>query len=148
MPSSFQVTATPIEEDQAHHQDNNKNNNATSYAHPLLGPPETSNITSFSAMPTFPMTSNPNPVVLPLQIESPMENLSLGRGNQAISPSTNLIRPIPFDLDLNSKSTDDPSPLSLKLSLPSDHRESSSRHSAFQAMSTSFSGGDSIIIVV
>ncbi|KAJ4973810.1 hypothetical protein NE237_006984 [Protea cynaroides] len=77
-----------------------------------------------------------------------MENLTLGQGDTA--SSTKLVRPIPVvpvppssrmaDLNLNQKSPMDPSPLSLKLSTSPD-QHTSSRHSAFQAM-TSFNAGD------
>ncbi|KAH7550396.1 hypothetical protein ACOSP7_024306 [Xanthoceras sorbifolium] len=136
------VTAIPMEEE----QDNNK-----TQSHPLPPPlPETNNggvSRGFSMMPVF-------PVVLPVPIENPMENLTLGQPNhQSNNLPANLIRPIPVlppppqpsavsDLNLNLNSMVDPSSsLSLRLSLPSDQRESSSRHSAFQAMS-SFSNGE------
>ncbi|KAJ4851381.1 hypothetical protein Tsubulata_006700 [Turnera subulata] len=145
------VTAIPMEEEQAHLQENKINN--APQPHPLL-PAPTSSVNAFHVMPALSMASSP--VVLPVQIESPMESLSLGHGSQAINPSTSLIRPIPVlpahgaptisDLNLNLKSAVDPSTLSLKLSLPSEQRETSSRHSAFQAMS-GFSNGDSIISV-
>lgn len=146
------VKAFPMEEEQAHSQDNkNTTSTTTPQSHPLPPPlPETTNISNFPVLPAFTMTTNP--IVLPVPIESPMENLSLGQGNLA----TNLIRPIAVlptprvsgisDLNLNLKASVDPIPLSLKLSLPSDQRESSSRHSAFQVMS-GFNNGDSIISV-
>ncbi|KAF8378356.1 hypothetical protein HHK36_029695 [Tetracentron sinense] len=97
-------------------------------------------------VPTFPMTFTP--VVLPVTGENPIQ------GNQT-DTSTKLVRPIPIlpippasrmaDLNLNQKSTINPSPLSLKLSTSSDQQKSP-RHSAFQAMS-SFNGGESIITV-
>ncbi|KAF2311390.1 hypothetical protein GH714_022217 [Hevea brasiliensis] len=124
--------------------------------HPLPPPPlpEMSNVNNFDMMPAFPMITNP--VVLPVPIESPMENFSMGQGNPATNPSANLIRPIPVlltphtseisDFNLNLKSTVDLPPLSLKLSLLSDQRESSPRPSAFQVMPSS-NNGDSIISV-
>ncbi|TXG50356.1 hypothetical protein EZV62_022880 [Acer yangbiense] len=136
------VTAIPMEED----QDSNK-----TQSHPLSPPPlpETnSGVSGFSLMPAY-------PVVLPVPIENPMENLIIGQPNQSNSVPANLIRPIPvlpapqpsaalsnLNLNLNSNSMVDPSSsLSLKLSLLSDQRDSSSsRHSAFQAMS--FGKGD------
>ncbi|KAJ9163687.1 hypothetical protein P3X46_023327 [Hevea brasiliensis] len=149
------VSALPMEEALAHCQDN-KNNMPQS--HQLPPPlPENNNIGNCPVMPAFPMTTNP--VVLPVPIESPAENLSLGQGNPAANPSANLVRPIPVlptphasgvsDLYLNLKSSVDSSPLSLKLSLPSYQRESvdpSSRHSVLQVMS-SFNNGDGIISV-
>lgn len=134
-----------MEEDQVSHQDN------TSQLHlPML---ETRNTSGFPTVPTFPMPITP--VVLPVPIENPMENLTLGQGDQANNSSKMLIRPIPVlprapapsatDLNLNLRSTIDPSPLSLKLSL-STNQNQSSRHSAFQTMS-SFNSGDSMISV-
>ncbi|KAJ9140385.1 hypothetical protein P3X46_031039 [Hevea brasiliensis] len=147
------VSAFPVEEDQAHCQDNKKK---PPQLHPLPPPPlpEMSNVNNFDMMPAFPMITNP--VVLPVPIESPMENFSMGQGNPATNPSANLIRPIPVlltphtseisDFNLNLKSTVDLPPLSLKLSLLSDQRESSPRPSAFQVMPSS-NNGDSIISV-
>lgn len=154
------VTAFPMEEEQAHCQDNKKNSTAPttaeSHSLPPSPVPEANNGSNFCMLPAFSMTAS-NPVVLPVPIESPVENLSIGQGNLATTkPSANLIRPIPIlptphatgisDLNLNLKSSGDPSPLSLKLSLPSDQREPSSRHSAFEVMS-SFNNGDNIISV-
>ncbi|EEF52080.1 transcription factor MYB1R1 [Ricinus communis] len=143
------VTAFPMEEEQARRQDNS----SSPQSHPLPPPlPETSNF-SVMSMPAFSMTSSP--VVLPIPIETPMQNLSLLQANS----STTLIRPIAVipapptsgisDINLNLKASTDSSPnLSLKLSLPSDQRESpsSTRYSAFQVM-PSFNNGDGIITV-
>lgn len=138
-----------MEEEPGHHQD------SASQSHPLPPPlPESCNFSGFSIMPSFPMSVGP----VSAPIENPMlENLTLGQGKVEINASlSNLVRPIPIytaphastitDLSMNSKSAIDPLPLTLKLSLPSDQRESPSRHSAFQAMS-SFNNGDSIITV-
>ena len=125
-----------MEEDQAHQQEN------------TTQPPETNGSPMMRA--AFPMTVNP--VVLPVSIENPMENLISAQGNQSNNniATAKLIRPVPIfpapqasDLDLNLNSVIDPSPLSLKLSLQSDQVDSSSslRHSAFQVM-PSFSNGD------
>ncbi|KAF2316023.1 hypothetical protein GH714_040818 [Hevea brasiliensis] len=85
------VSALPMEEALAYCQDN-KNNMPQS--HQLPPPlPENNNIGNCPVMPAFPMTTNP--VVLPVPIESPAENLSLGQGNPAANPSANLVRPIP-----------------------------------------------------
>ncbi|GFZ17495.1 homeodomain-like superfamily protein [Actinidia rufa] len=88
-------------------------------------------------------------------IENPMEKLTLGQVDHANCESAKLIRPIPVlptlngttmaDQSLNQKLTVDPSPLSLRLSLSSDHNQVS-RYSAFQVMS-SFNNGDKIISV-
>ncbi|KAF2311377.1 hypothetical protein GH714_022146 [Hevea brasiliensis] len=77
------VSAFPVEEDQAHCQDNKKK---PPQLHPLPPPPlpEMSNVNNFDMMPAFPMITNP--VVLPVPIESPMENFSMGQGNPATNP--------------------------------------------------------------
>ncbi|EXB29768.1 Transcription factor [Morus notabilis] len=145
------VAAIPMEEDQAvHHQEN------VSQSHPLPLSPEPCNPGGFSLVPTCPV-STVGSSVLPTPVENPMEKLTLGQTNPETTSSPKLVRPIALlsiphgtataDLSLNLKSAIDPSALSLKLSLPSDPRESSSaRHSAFQSMS-SFNNGDSIITV-
>lgn len=112
--------------------------------------PEAGNGGGFSVVPAFQMAINP--VVVPVPIQNPMENLTLGQ----IDANTRLVRPIPVlpiapestDLNLNLMSPVDPSPLSLKLSLSSNqnHPNQPPRHSAFQAMS-SFNNGDNIISV-
>lgn len=144
------VTATPMEA-QGHHQD------TASHSHPSFPPPaptESCNFSGFPMMGAFPMTVGP--AVVP--IENPMENPTLRRVNVEINAASSLklVRPIPIhtaphastitELSSNSKSAVDPSRLTLKLSLPTDQRESPSRHSAFQAM-PSFNNGDSIITV-
>lgn len=109
----------------------------------------------------FAMMPPPVHVVLPVTIENPVENLTVGRLNQSNIMGTNLVRPIPVvpapqavtmsDLNLNLNLTMDPSPLSLRLSLPSGQRESSSsssRHSAFQAMPTLRNGDNNNMIRV
>lgn len=140
-----------MEEEQLHHQDN------TSQSHPLPPqPPEPCNPSVFPLMPAFPV--NVTPAVVPVTIENPMQDLILGQGNhlEHTNASAKLVRPVAIhsiphattitDLNLNLKSTMDPSSLSLKLSLPMNSRESSARHSAFQGMSN-FNNGDSIITV-
>ncbi|XWS60656.1 hypothetical protein CRYUN_Cryun07bG0054500 [Craigia yunnanensis] len=128
------VAAIPMEEEQVHQPEN--------ITQPLMPA-------------AFPMTVNP--VVLPVSIENPMENLTLAQGNQSNYniATAKLIRLVPIfpapqasDLNLNLNSVMDPSPLSLKLSLQSDQMDSSSslRHSAFQVM-PSFSNGDSNSII-
>ncbi|GAY38956.1 hypothetical protein CUMW_040680 [Citrus unshiu] len=137
------VAATPMEEELVDHQDHNP-----SQSYPLLPPTpaETSNKSGgFSMMPAL-------PVVLPVPIENPMENLTLGQNSQRTAgEATRLIRPVPVpvlpaaqpsstvsDLNLNLNLAVDPPPLS--------QRESSSRHSAFQVMQT-FNNGDSNSII-
>nr|QCF47524.1 transcription factor R1MYB1 [Litchi chinensis] len=139
------VTAIPMEEE----QESNKTR-----SHPLPPPPlpETNKggVSGFSVIPAF-------PVVLPVPVENPIDSLTLGQPNQSNDAPANLIRPIPVlpapqpsavvsDLNLNLNMVD-PSSLSLKLSLPSDQREASSRHSAFQAMPSLSSNGDSGSII-
>ncbi|XP_061953341.1 transcription factor MYB1R1-like [Populus nigra] len=150
------LTSLPKEEQQAHRQDSNINNHA-SPSNPLPPPPlQANSITNFSGVPSTPIRTV-NPSVLPLQIENPMmESQSLGQGHQFINHSTNLVRPVAVvpavctpampDLNLNLKPTADSSSLSLKLSSPFVQRESTSRSSAFQAMS-SMKNGDNIITV-
>ncbi|XWS37409.1 hypothetical protein CRYUN_Cryun19dG0040400 [Craigia yunnanensis] len=133
------VAAIPTEEEQVHH---------------ATQPPETNRFLMTPA--AFPMTVNP--VVLSFPVENPMENLTLGQGNQSNNnAAAKLIRPIPTfpasqatDLNLNLNLVMDPSPLSLKLSLQSDQTDSSttssSRHSLFQVM-PSVSNGDSNSII-
>ncbi|KAL7161559.1 hypothetical protein ACSBR2_042096 [Camellia fascicularis] len=142
------VNAIPMEEERV---------NQEGKAQPLqaptqLPPPETSNICGSQVLP-FPMIVHP--VLVPVQIENPMEKLALGQMDHLHHESAMLIRPIPVlpipnatsvvDLNLNQKSMVDPVPLSLNLSLSSNQNQFS-RHSAFQVMS-SFNNGDSIISV-
>ena len=144
--SLCQVTAVPMEEEQVlHHQENTSQSQQSPKTFS-----ETGSGGGFPVVPAFPMPINP--VVVPVPIQNPMENLTLGQNDV----NTRLVRPIPVlpippestDLNLNLKSSVDPSPLSLKLSLSSNqnHPNQPSRHSAFQAMS-SFNNGDSIISV-
>ncbi|XVF54215.1 hypothetical protein PTKIN_Ptkin05aG0162500 [Pterospermum kingtungense] len=132
------VAANPMEEEQVHQQQN------------VTPAPE---INGFRMIPAaFPMTGNQ--VVVPVAIENPMEDLTLGQGNQSNNNAAAKlnIRPVPifpapqaYDLNLNLNLVMDPSPLSLKLSLQSDQMEtatSSLRHYALQVM-PSFSNGDS-----
>ncbi|KAH8493127.1 hypothetical protein H0E87_022396 [Populus deltoides] len=148
------VTETPMEEQQAQCQDSKSNNQA-----PKSNPPlQANSTTSFPGVLPFPIRRRTvSPAVSPLQIESPiMENRSLGQGNQSLNYSTNLVLTVPVvpapctsampDLNLNLKPVADSSPLSLDLSSSSDQRASSSRHSAFQTMS-SLKNGDNIIVV-
>ncbi|XP_030493739.2 transcription factor MYB1R1 [Cannabis sativa] len=146
------VTAIPMEEEQYHNQDNA----CHSLSHPL--PPL--NPEPFNPSGRFSLHTTVSP--------SPIENLSLGQTHPEINNSTNttahpkLVRPIALhsiphgttiaDFNLNLKSAVDPSPLSLKLALPTTNpREtpsssSAARYSAFQSMS-SFANGDSFITV-
>ncbi|CAK9141411.1 unnamed protein product [Ilex paraguariensis] len=136
------VTAIPMEEEHVP-QDTPQ---PVLPSQPLLSL-EASNISGFPFKP-FPMTVGP---VLP------MENLKLGPHDQVNNTSAALVCPIPVlpmhnsskmtDLNLNQKSTIEPSSLSLKLSLSSDQNyQPSSRNSAFQVMA-SFNNGENIISV-
>ncbi|CAI9757463.1 unnamed protein product [Fraxinus pennsylvanica] len=114
------VTAIPMEECKTH-QD--------STSQPVLQPislpsPESSNISGF---PVVPFSVTIGPVLLPMQVENPIEII-----------------------DLNQNVPTGPSPLSLSLSLSSGQdreKSSSTRHSVFQVMSN-FKNGDSSIISV
>ncbi|XP_030531414.1 transcription factor MYB1R1-like [Rhodamnia argentea] len=116
-------------------------------------PLETSNISGFSMMPA-PVAFTP--IVLPVPVENPVENLSLGRGEQFVNSPAKLVRPVPVlpaphapvihDLNLSLMPPKDHSHLSLNPASPLDQSESSRRHSAFQ-MTQSFSKGDNMISV-
>lgn len=142
------VAPLPMEEERLH-QDGN-----TQPILPLptqLPPPETSNPVGSQVL-HFPM--NINPVLVPVQIDNPVDKLSPGQVDLVNHEPMRLIRPIPVlpitssttvNWNLNQISMVDPSPLSLKLSLSSDQSHVS-RHSAFQAM-PSFNNGDNVISV-
>ncbi|KAF8037202.1 hypothetical protein BT93_B0188 [Corymbia citriodora subsp. variegata] len=116
-------------------------------------PLETSNISGFSIMPA---TVAITPVVLPIQVQNPVENLSLGQGEEFDDSPVKLVRPVPvlpaphapavYDLNLSLMPPKDLSHLSLNLASPSDQSESSRRLSAFQ-MTPSLSKGDNTISV-
>ncbi|PSR95840.1 Transcription factor MYB1R1 like [Actinidia chinensis var. chinensis] len=117
-----------------------------------LLPPESTNI---SGSQVLPFQVSVRPVLIPVQIENPMEQLTLGHLDQGNPEPTKLLWPAHFlpipnasaamDVNLNQKSVVDPSQLSLKLSLSSDQNQLS-RYSSFQVMS-SFNNEDSIISV-
>nr|AXP34754.1 MYBR4 protein [Actinidia deliciosa] len=141
------VTAIPMEEEKVHQESKTQ----PLLPQTLLPPLEATNINVSQVLP-FPVTISP--VLVPAQIENPMEKLTLGQVDHANHNSAKPIRPIPVlpnpngtmaDQSLNQKLTVDPSPLSLRLSLSSDHNQVS-RYSAFQVMS-SFNNGDKIISV-
>ncbi|XP_057951171.1 transcription factor MYB1R1-like [Malania oleifera] len=137
-------TIIPMEEE--HVQPDN------SISPPVMWLPENGNTGGFHVVPSFPVT-------VPVRIENPMENLTLGQVDQmndSTSPSSSppkLVRPIPvlpapsvmLDLNLDQKWPADPTPLALKLSPPADESRPA-RHSAFHALS-GFNNGDSIISV-
>lgn len=117
--------------------------------------PEIPNIGGFPAV-TFPVSVGP--VVFPLQIENPSENLTYGNADQVNNASPVLLRPIPVvpmpnppptraEVSSSQKLTMEDSTLSLKLSLSTDHQNQlSSRHSVFQVM-PNFSNRDGMISV-
>lgn len=142
------VAATPMEEEHSH-QDNN-----ISRLPPHLLPSH--DIPPHCGLPMAPFPGTVGPVLIPVQVENPMENLTLGHGNQVNDGSMMPVRPIAVlpmanttssDLNLSQKRSIDSTPnlsLRLSLSLSSDHNQS--RHSAFQVMS-SFNNGDNVISV-
>ncbi|KAJ7956305.1 Transcription factor MYB1R1 [Quillaja saponaria] len=141
-------TVSPMEEEQVQLQDN------VSQSHHVRPPPETCNFGGYTLMPAFSMSVSSS--MIPVPVENPIGNLKLGPGNLEHNGPMKLICPNPVlpdakastvsDINLSLNSTMDPSILSLKLSLPSDQRDSSSRNLTFQAMPY-FSNGDSIISV-
>lgn len=123
---------------------------------PVIQQQETPNSSGFR-VPPFPATVGP--VLFPMEIGNPLENLTLGNANQLNYASRVLIHPIPVlpmpsppppraEVNLSQKLTIENSPLYLNLSLSFNHQnQSSSTHSAFQVM-PSFKNGDSMISVV
>lgn len=122
---------------------------------PQLPTPDAYNVGGFPLMSAYPVTLSP--AVMPVSIENPMENLKLRQLDElSNNGSIQLIHQMPVlsahkdsmisDLNLSLKSTMDPLPLSLNLSLPSEQSQSS-RHSAFQVMMPSFNNEDNIISV-
>ncbi|XP_041015039.1 transcription factor MYB1R1-like isoform X1 [Juglans microcarpa x Juglans regia] len=153
--SLFDITAdtfpgSSIDEDQVYHE-----------TVPLPKPqPQVSHNLGGFPMPNFPVALAPS--VVPLVVENPLENLSLGPSNHTRT-SSKPIRPTPIlpvppslkmaDLNLNQNTNTDPSlPLSLKLSTASSDEQSppATNSSTFQATPGNFSSsttGDSIISV-
>lgn len=121
---------------------------------PQLPTPDAYNVGGFPLMSTYPVTLGPS--MMPVSVENPMENLKLRQLDElSNNGSIQLIHQMPVlsahkdsmisDLNLSLKSTMDPLPLSLNLSLPSEQSQSS-RHLAFQVM-PSFNNEDNIISV-
>lgn len=128
--------------------------NLQEHSIPSLPPVETSKINAFQVT-SLPV--NLGTLILPAQIEKPIESPVLSRGNQSYNGSSVFLRPVPVvvpmsnssriaDLNLNQSSAMETSSLSLTLSLSSPSSSSSTRHSGFQVMSN-FSNGESIISV-
>lgn len=142
------VTAIPMEEGKVHQE--SKSQLLLSQTQPPPPLPGSSNITGSQVLP-FPVSMGP--VLIPVQIENAMGNLTLGHINQVNHEP--VIRPISFfpmpnastvmRANINQISSVDPSPLSLKLSLTSNQNQPL-RHSVFQLM-PSFNNGDNIISV-
>ncbi|XAR65427.1 hypothetical protein NMG60_11009556 [Bertholletia excelsa] len=142
------VTTIPKEEEKIHQESKPQTVLPLTY----LSLPESSNV---GASQVQPFSVNAGPVILPVQIENPLEKLTLRQVDQANLDSAQLICPIPvvpvanassiLHMNLNEKFQSDPS-LFLRLSLSSDQNLISRGHSEFQAMS-SFNNGDSVISV-
>ncbi|KAL3342951.1 hypothetical protein AABB24_026812 [Solanum stoloniferum] len=139
------VSVLPIEETK----------NLQQHSIPSLPPVESSKINAFQVTS---MPVNFGPVILPAQIEKPIESPILRQGSQSYynGSSSIFLRPAPVvvpisnssriaDFNLNQSSVMETSSLSLTLSLSSPS-SSSTRHSGFQVMS-SFNNGESIIRV-
>ncbi|KAI4336071.1 hypothetical protein L6164_014646 [Bauhinia variegata] len=143
------VGAIPMEEEQIQRQDN------MSHSHPMCPvTPETSNLNGFPMTSVYPMAVGSGMISVP--VGNTVKNFTFGQGNVENNGSTKLVRPIPAvpnpkastvsDITSSSSSAMEPPTLSLRLSLSSGQRETSSRHSALHAI-PSFNNGDSIISV-
>ncbi|KAF7838393.1 transcription factor MYB1R1-like [Senna tora] len=142
------VSGIPMEE-QIQHPNNMPNSHL---GHPATS--ETNNINGFSMMQVYPMGVSSGLISFPSG--NPMENLTLGQGNSKYKEPMKLVHPIPIadpkaftvsDIAPRSSSTIDPPTLSLGLSLSSDQRKTSSRHSGLHAIPCLNNSGDSIISV-
>ncbi|KAK8687593.1 hypothetical protein V6N13_086398 [Hibiscus sabdariffa] len=95
-----------------------------------------------------------SPLVPPVPVENPIENLTIAQGNQSNNNVATVRVPnFPalqrYDLNMNSNPIPEPLSLSLKLSLQPVQMESSSsdsRHSPFQVM-PNFSNGDNNSVI-
>ncbi|KAF7806135.1 transcription factor MYB1R1-like [Senna tora] len=143
------VSATPMEDEQIQHQDYASNSNPVCPA-----TSETSNINGFPLMPVYSMGVGSGVISVPAG--NPMEKLTLGQGIVDHNGPPQLVRSIPFvpdpkastasNIASSSSSPVDPPMLSLGLSLSSDQRQTSSRHSSISVMPC-FNNGDNIISV-
>nr|GMC50638.1 transcription factor MYB1R1-like [Ipomoea batatas]GMC54470.1 transcription factor MYB1R1-like [Ipomoea batatas] len=91
------------------------------------------------------------PVLLPLQIERPMENLLFAQEHQVNNTSAILVHPLPVvsvpcSPSLAASQLIEPSSLSLKLSMSLDQSQPSSMHLVFPGM-PSFINGDTVLSV-
>lgn len=138
-----------MEEEQIQHQD------YVSHSNPVCpATPETSNASGFPMMPVYSMGVGSGVISVP--VANPMEKLILGQGILEHNGPPQLVRSIPVvpdptasavsNITSSSNSAIDPLTLSLGLSLSSDQRQTSSRHSSIHAMAC-FSIGDNIISV-
>lgn len=148
-----------MDEEQIQHQDY-----AASHSNPVCAAnSETSNMNGFPVMPVYSMGVVGSGLIS-VQSGNPMEKLTLGQGIivDQNGPPKQLVRAITVVPDhpktsttasniittssLSSSSVVDPPTLSLGLSLSSDQRQTSSRHSPINAMPC-FNNGDNIISV-
>ncbi|XP_022135144.1 transcription factor MYB1R1-like [Momordica charantia] len=144
------VTAEPMVEEPVQHQEIS----SQSHSFTPSALPEISQNNVIPMVQTLPLTIGPTPLATPTK--NLMEKCGPGEVNTENDGSLRLgltdsifssnQTPNSTDLNLNSNSIMEPSALSLRLSLTSDHREASSRHSTFQAM-PSFNNGEGIISV-
>lgn len=114
--------------------------------------PEISKNNVIPMVQTLPLSFGPTPLATPTK--NLMEKCGPGEVNTENDGSLKLgltdsifssnQTPTSTGLNLNSNSAMESSALSLRLSLTSDQREASSRHSTFQAMA-SFNNGEGII---
>lgn len=147
LPIFCQVSEISVEE-QIQHQDNMPHSHLV---HPAAA--ETSNINGFSMMPVYPMGAGSG---ISFPSGNPMEKLTLGQENFEFMGPIKVGRSIPVvpdpkatavsDIALSSSSAFEPPALALGLSLSSDQRKTSPRHSGLHAMPC-FNNGDSIISV-
>ncbi|KAK7304569.1 hypothetical protein VNO77_42450 [Canavalia gladiata] len=140
------VSTIPMEEEQIQHQDH------VSRSPPMYpAAPENSNM---NALPMIPMyLKDVGSGVMSVETENPMKTLTLGQGNVEQNGPTKLVCTVPdhkgstvSDITGSLSSSVDPPTLSLGLSLSSNQRQASTRHSALPALPC-FNNGDSIISV-
>ncbi|KAI9086468.1 hypothetical protein K1719_031552 [Acacia pycnantha] len=136
------VSANPVEE-QIQPQDTITHSHLV---HPASS--ETCNINGFSMMSSYPMAVESGVISFPGR--NPVENLPLGHGNYELKgPIHSVPDPkasVMFDAALSSSSSVDLPTLSLGLSLSSDQRKKTSRHSNLHAVPC-YNNGEGIISV-
>lgn len=113
---------------------------------------DASNMNGYTIAP-FPMAVGP--ILVPVQVQNPLENKNFHWVDQVQNGPTMLLHPFPvIPIATSAASTDninrrgeiDASALSLSLSLSSYHSQSSTRQSSFKAVAN-FRNGDSIVTV-